>query len=214
MHWIPIPYWPLFCKMRETGNRLITLKSHYEFLTECNRYKLIARGFELPNRINLGDMELKGDIEQSLQYTSLANQGKVSNWLKKEIKVVTKNFQKGKQELIWGMGKWDGELAVARIKNDLGRVEFSLKRTKGNKIRFLLEVVMCYTPGHLCPGMCSTSLLHNLMETILWKFWYGPRLLYHYMEYGSNPLVECMVLMNDWGWSEAPGIERKPAFRD
>ena len=139
MHWIPIPYWPLFCKMRETGNRLITLKSHYEFLTECNRYKLIARGFELPNRINLGDMELKEDIEQSLQYTSLANQGKKSNWLKKEIKVVTKNFQKGKQELIWGMGKWDGELAVARIENDLGRLEFSLERTKGNKIRFLLE---------------------------------------------------------------------------
>ena len=139
MHWIPIPNWPLFCKIRETGNRLITLKSHYEFLTECNRYKLIARGFELPNRINLGDIEVKEDIEQSLQYTSLANQGKVSNWLKKEIKVVTKNFQKGKQELIWGMGKWDGELAIARIENDLGRLEFSLKRTKGNKIRFLLE---------------------------------------------------------------------------
>ena len=104
MHWIPIPYWPLFCKIRETGNRLITLKSHYEFLTECNRYKMIARGFELPNRINVGDMELKEDIEQSLQYTSLANQRKVCNWLKKEIKVVTKNFQKGKQELIWGDG--------------------------------------------------------------------------------------------------------------
>ena len=77
MHWIPIPYWPLFCKIRETCNRLVTLKSHYDFLTECNRYKLIARGFELPNRINLGDMELKEDIEQSLQYTSLANQGKL-----------------------------------------------------------------------------------------------------------------------------------------
>ena len=102
MHSIPIPYWPLFCKIRETGNRLIKLKSQYEFLTECNRYKLIGRGFELPNRINLGDVELKEDIEQSLQYMSLANQGKVSNWLKKEIKVFKKNFQKGKQELIWG----------------------------------------------------------------------------------------------------------------
>ena len=90
MHWIPIPYWPLFCKIRETGNRLITLKSHCEFLTECNRYKLIARGFELPNMINFGDMELKEDIEQSLQYMSLANQGKVSNWLKKENKELSK----------------------------------------------------------------------------------------------------------------------------
>ena len=57
----------------------------------------------------------------------------------KKIKVVTKNFQKGKQELIWGMGKGEGELAIARIENNLGRLEFSLKRTKGNKIRFLLE---------------------------------------------------------------------------
>ena len=100
---------------------------------------LIAWGFELPNRINLGDVELKEDIEQSLQYTSLANQGKVSNWLKKEIKVVTKNFQKVKQELIWEMGKWEGELGIARIENHLGRFQFSLKRTKGNKIGFLLE---------------------------------------------------------------------------
>ena len=64
----------------------------------------------------------------------------------------------------------------------------------------LVVVVMYYTPGHLCPGMCSTSLLtilwKILMETILWKFWHGPRLLYHYMEYGSNPLV----LTNDMGF--------------
>ena len=37
------------------------------------------------------------------------------------------------------MGKSEGELAIARIENDLGRLEFSLKRTKGNKIIFLLD---------------------------------------------------------------------------
>ena len=37
------------------------------------------------------------------------------------------------------MGKWESALAIARIENDLGRLEFSLKRTKGNKIRLLLE---------------------------------------------------------------------------
>ena len=35
----------------QIGNRLITLKNHHELLTGCDRYKLIARGFELPNRI-------------------------------------------------------------------------------------------------------------------------------------------------------------------
>ena len=141
MHWIPISYWPLFFNTRETGNKRVTYKSHHEFLSECNRYKLIARGFELPNRINLGNLGLKEDIHQNLKYTSLSNQEKVREWLKTEIiiKVVTRNFQKGKQELIWGMSRREGCIAIARIENDLSGLEFSLKRTKRNKIRFLLE---------------------------------------------------------------------------
>ena len=59
--------------------------------------------------------------------------------MKTEIKVITMNFQKGKEELIWGMSKREGSIAIARIENDLRRLELSLKRTKCNKIRFLLE---------------------------------------------------------------------------
>ena len=94
MDLIPTPYWPLFCNIRETGNKLITCKIHHEFLSECDQDKLIARGFELPNRINLGSLELKEDIDQNLKYTSLSNQEKVRDWVKTEIKVITRNFQK------------------------------------------------------------------------------------------------------------------------
>ena len=97
------------------------------------------RGFEQPNRINLGNLELKGDIDQNLEYTSLTNQEKVRKWLKTEINVVTENFQRGKQELIWGRGRRESFRAIAKIENDLGRLDFSLKRTKGSKLRFLLE---------------------------------------------------------------------------
>ena len=38
-------------------------------------------------------------------------------WVKTEIKVITRNFQKGKQQLIWGMGKRDGSIAIAQIEN-------------------------------------------------------------------------------------------------
>ena len=76
---------------------------------------------------------------QNLKYTSLSNQEKVRDWVKTKIKVITRNFQKGKQELIWGMGKREGSIAIARIENDLSRLEFGLKRIKRNKIRFLLE---------------------------------------------------------------------------
>ena len=78
-------------------------------------------------------------MDQNLKYTSLSNQEKVRDWVKTGIKVITRNFQKGKQELIWGMGKREGSIAIARIENDLSRLEFSLKKTKRNKIRFLLE---------------------------------------------------------------------------
>ena len=58
-------------------------------------------------------------------------------------------------------------------------------------------VVMYYTQGHLCPGMCSTSLLTHFdgnytLEILVWAM-----SLYHY----EGPE----------GWEE-PGIERKPSF--
>ena len=34
------------------------------------------------------------------------------------------------------MGRREGSIAIAQIENDISRLEFSLKRTKRNKIRF------------------------------------------------------------------------------
>ena len=91
-------------------------------------------------------------------------------------------------------------------------------------------------PLHLCPGMCSTSLL-----TILWKNFlgqsdcttWGYQHIFQYdgtfrwkLYFGNFGMghVFCTIIWNmgailwslrmTWGLSEAPGIERKPAFRD
>ena len=64
-------------------------------------------------------------------------------------------------------------------------IKIGRKRIKEeNTVKFLGVSSNVLHPRAIVPLMCSTSLLtilwKNLMETILWKFWYGPRLLSYY----------------------------------
>ena len=86
-----------------------------------------------------------------------------------------------------------------------------------NQVLFCYEnvarEVMYYTPGHLCPG-CSTSLL-----TILWKPYFGIFDMGHVFgtiiwNMGAILWLNAWSIRMTWGWSEVPGIERKPAFHD
>ena len=54
--------------------------------------------------------------------------------MKTEIKVITRNFQKGKQELIWGMGKREGSIAIAWIENDLIQSLLEHNRQRGREV--------------------------------------------------------------------------------
>ena len=137
MNGIPDTSWRLFCHVRELGNRLVRLKSHLSFLSYCITWNLVATGFELKIAINLGDDNLYQEIKDMLHGTSQNIQTKVRDWLNIEIRRVSKDFCGGKQELVWGLGKWEGERVVKRIENDLNRLEYNLNRTKSNKIRNL-----------------------------------------------------------------------------
>ena len=137
MNRIPNTSWCLFCHVREFGNRLVRLKSHLNFLSCCITWNLVATGFELKNAINLGDDNLYQEIKHMLHRTSQSIQTKVRDWINIEIRRVSKDFCREKQELVWGLGKWEGERAIKRIENDLNRLEYNLNRTKGNKIRNL-----------------------------------------------------------------------------
>ena len=85
------------------------------------------------------DDNLYQEIKHMLHGTSQSIQTKVRDWLNIEItcRRVSKDFCRGKQELVWGLGKWEGERAIKGIENDLNRLEYSLNRAKGNKIRNL-----------------------------------------------------------------------------
>ena len=133
MNRIPNTSWHLFCHVREFGNRLVRLKSHLSFLSYCITWNLVATGFKLKNAINLGDDNLYQEIKHKLHGTSQSIQTKVRDWLNIEIRRVSKDFCRGKQELVWGFGKWEGERAIKRIENDLDRLEYNLNRTKSNK---------------------------------------------------------------------------------
>ena len=140
MYWIQPAYWPLFCQVRRIGNRLVTLKSHHNFLEKCNNLNLVAKGINLKSNINLGDEELFIEIERSVFDTSKDIQMKVIDWLRREIKTVTGIYYKGRQELIWGLGRWKGTRSIRIIENDLNILEYELAKVKYRKLADLREI--------------------------------------------------------------------------
>ena len=100
---------------------------------------MVAKGINLKSNINLGDEELFTEIERSVFDTNKDIQIKVIDWLRREIKTVTGIYYKGRQELIWGLGRWEGTRSIRIIENDLNILEYELAKIKYRKLADLRE---------------------------------------------------------------------------
>ena len=85
MAWISDNTWPLFCKVRQIGNRLVELRSHKQFLRSCKDENLIANRFIIKNRITLGNFRRRRNIQNKFMETSRYAQGEVLDWTKEEV---------------------------------------------------------------------------------------------------------------------------------
>ena len=92
----------------------------------------------------MGDEELCIEIERSVFDTSKDIQIKVMDWLRREIKTVTGIYYKGRQELIWGLGRWEGTRSIRIIENDLNILEYELAKVKYRKLADLRENIRLY----------------------------------------------------------------------
>ena len=100
---------------------------------------MVAKGINLKSNIDLGDEELFIEIERSVFDTSKDIQIKVIDWLRREFKTVTRIYYKGRQELIWGLGRWEGTRSIRIIENDLNILEYELAKVKYRKLADLRE---------------------------------------------------------------------------
>ena len=117
MAWIPDNTWPLFCKVRHIGNRLVELRSHKQFLTSCKDKNLIANGFIIKNRITLGNFRRRRNIQNKFMETSKYAQGEVLDWTKEEVAYLNRIYHMGKEELLRSLGRREGGRVQLRIEN-------------------------------------------------------------------------------------------------
>ena len=79
---------------------------------------MVAKGINLKSNVNLGDKELFIEIERSVFDTSKDIQIKVIDWLRREIKTVMGIYYKGRQELVWGLGRWEGIRSIRKTEKE------------------------------------------------------------------------------------------------
>ena len=137
MAWIPDNTWPLFCKVRQIGNRLVELRSHKQFLASCKDENLIANGFIIKNRITLGNFRRRRNIQNKFMETSRYAQGEVLDWTKEEVAYLNRIYHMGKEELLRSLGRREGGRVQLRIENELNRKEHNMQLTKNRKLEDL-----------------------------------------------------------------------------
>ena len=137
MAWIPDNTWPLFCKVRQIGNRFVELRSHKQFLTSCKDENLKANGFIIKNRITLGNFRRTRNMQNKFMETSRYAQGEVLDWTKKEVAYLNRIYHMGKEELLRSLGRRERGRVQLRIENELNRIEHNMRLTKNRKLEDL-----------------------------------------------------------------------------
>ena len=137
MAWIPDNTWPLFCKVSQTGNCLVELRCRKQFLTSCEEENLIANDFIIKNRITLGNVRRRRNIQNKFMETSRYAQGRVSDWTKEEVAYLNRIYYMEKEELLKSMRRREGGRVQVRIENELNRIEHNMRLTKNRKLKDL-----------------------------------------------------------------------------
>ena len=122
---------------------------------------------------------------------------------------------------------------ISKLESPESRRNHSLTSKSRFKNPKIHQVVMYYTPAHLCPGMCSTSLLTIFWKNFLgqsdcttsgyqhifqydgtfrWKLYFGIFGIGHVFctiiwNMGAILWLNAWSLRMTWGWSAASGIE-------
>ena len=98
---------------------MVELRSHKQFLTSCEEENLIANGFIIKNRVTLGNIRRRRNIQNKFMETSRYAQGEVLDWTKEEVAYLNRIYHMGKEELLRSMGRREGGRVQMRIENEL-----------------------------------------------------------------------------------------------
>ena len=94
----------------------------------------MANGFIIKNRITLGNVRRRRNIQNKFMDTSRYAQGEVLDWTKEEVAYLNRIYHMGKEELLRSMGRREGGRVQMRIENELNRIEHNMLLTKNRKL--------------------------------------------------------------------------------
>ena len=127
----------LFCCLRDKGAKLVSIKSHMEFIENCCKSNLITKGLSYRSKVAFQNQELRNFAQETLDRASLSIQERSIVCLKEELKIIQRDFQRGKAELFRNVSFTQGCLLVNKLKLEMDRLCINMKHEKDIKMNNL-----------------------------------------------------------------------------
>ena len=127
----------LFCCLRDKGAKLVSIKSHMEFIENCCESNLITKGLSYRSKVAFQNQELRNFAQETLDRASLSIQERSIVCLKEELKIIQRDFQRGKAELFRNVSFTQGCLLVNKLKLEMDRLCINNKHEKDIKMKNL-----------------------------------------------------------------------------
>ena len=88
---------------------MVELKSHKQLLTSCKEENFKANGLIIKNRITLGNVRRRRNIQNKFMETSRYAHGEVLDWTKEEVAYLYRIYHMGKEEQLRSWEEWKEE---------------------------------------------------------------------------------------------------------
>ena len=141
VHWhnmkleLPPTSWPMFCLLRNTGHRLIGIKSHIDYLTRCKELNIITKGLYHHSKVNVGDRKFEGKAQEKMNLISRELQADTINWYKNKYKDFQKEFHQVKAEFFRSTDQYKVQYAYEELRKEMNRIRHSYDEEKKKENR-------------------------------------------------------------------------------
>ena len=97
---MPRELFKLFCCLRDKGAKLVSIRSHIEFIENCYKSNLITKGLSYRSKVAFQNQELRNFAQETLDRASISIQEKVNRVSKRRIKNYSERFSKRKSRTL------------------------------------------------------------------------------------------------------------------
>ena len=112
-------------------------EKYLNYSAVCCKSNLITKGLSHRSKVAFQNQELRNFAQETLDRASLSIQERSIVCLKEELKIIQRDFQRGKAELFRNVSFTQGCLLVNKLKLEMDRLCINMKHEKDIKMNNL-----------------------------------------------------------------------------